>query len=87
LGRGFTQADLKACDKSCYDALHQWLQKTDPVTGHRNVIPPDLDLPSVEDWNARRLLQLRTFPTTIDDEERKRLSFVAASRIQRAGAP
>ncbi|WP_448044371.1 hypothetical protein [Bradyrhizobium liaoningense] len=83
LGRGFTQADLKACDKSCYDALHQWLRRTDPLTGKQNRIPPNLDLPSVEDWNARRVRQLRTHPDSIDDEERQRLSYIIAGRTYR----
>lgn len=87
LGLGFTQADLKACDQSLYFALHQWLQKSDPNTGQRNTVPPDVDLPNIEDWNARRLIQLRLFPSSIDVNERKRLSFVVASRIQRAGTP
>jgi hypothetical protein len=83
IGRGFTQADLKACDKSCYDALHQWLRKTDPLTGKQNRIPPNLDLPTVEDWNARRVRQLRTHPDSIDDEERQRLSYIIAGRTYR----
>jgi hypothetical protein len=86
LGRGFTQADLKACDKSLYDALHQWLQKTDPETGRRNAVPADLDLPSIEDWNARRVRQLRLYPNSIDDEERQRLSYVVAGRAYRGNA-
>ncbi|WP_141686838.1 hypothetical protein [Bradyrhizobium sp. LMTR 3] len=83
LGRGFTQADLKACDKSCYDALHQWLRRIDPETGKQNRIPPDVDLPSVEDWNARRVRQLRMHPGSIDDEERHRLSYIIAGRTYR----
>jgi len=84
LGRGFTQADLGACDKSLYDAFHQWQQKSDPATGQRNVVPIDFDLPTVEEWNARRLRQMEIAPETIDADERIRLSKVAVSRASRA---
>jgi hypothetical protein len=83
LGRGFTQADLKACDKSCYDALHQWLRRTNPSTGKQNHIPSNVDLPSVVDWNARRVRQLRVYPESIDDDERQRLSYIIAGRSYR----
>lgn len=84
LGRGFTQADLKEADPSLYGALHQWLQKYDRITGKRNRLPKDMDLPTLEEWNERRLKQLEFEPNSIDSQERARLLLVSAGRALRA---
>lgn len=86
LGCGFTQADLKAVDLGLYNALHQWLQKTDPQAGQLNRIPPTVDLPTLAEWNARRLAQLEFAPHTISDDEKVRLAKVKMGRAIRAAA-
>jgi len=88
LGRGFTQADLKACDRSLYLALHRWLHTTDPTTGDWYAMPPSLDLPTQKEWNDRRLaaagLSLDSGTREEDRQEKIRLANVARTRDIRA---
>lgn len=84
IGKGFTQADLAAADKSLYRALQQWLQMADKTTGQRNVMPADLYLPTLEEWNARLLSLFERDPTQFSPAERVRLLQVKAARERRA---
>lgn len=52
LRRGFTQADLKAADRSLYLALHQWLKT--------NKLP--FDLPTQREWNDHQMRLLGLDP-------------------------